>query len=57
MGTEAVSPDMGELQENTRIYTAEEIGSCLKRILKSVNKWNKEFGRLGYLTFIGKHLL
>jgi len=32
--------------------TVEEIILCLKRVLKSVNKWNKEGGRQGYLNFV-----
>lgn len=54
MGTEAVSPELGELPENVTIYSAADIVACLKRILKSVKKWNKGYGRTGYLTFIGK---
>ncbi len=30
----------------------DEIVACLKRIRKSVQHWNKEGGRRGYLTFI-----
>jgi hypothetical protein len=56
MGTEAVSADLGELPDGVRVCSAAEIVTCLKRILKSVNKWNKGFGRLGYLTYVGKHL-
>jgi hypothetical protein len=26
--------------------------ACLKRIRKSVEKWNKQGGRQGYLTFV-----
>ncbi|MCX5770109.1 MAG: hypothetical protein NTZ09_07545 [Candidatus Hydrogenedentes bacterium] len=32
--------------------TTDEIVLCLKRILKSVNRWNKVGGRKGYLDFI-----
>ena len=28
--------------------------ACLKRIRKSVQRWNKEGGRQGYLTFVGR---
>ena len=31
---------------------AEEIAACLKRLLKSVRRWNREGGRKGYLTFV-----
>jgi hypothetical protein len=32
--------------------TTDEIVACLKRIRKSVQRWTKEGGRRGYLTFI-----
>ena len=32
--------------------TIDEIVLCLKRIHKSVKKWNKEGGRQGYLQFV-----
>jgi hypothetical protein len=32
--------------------TVDEIMLCLKRILKSATRWNKEAGRQGYLDFI-----
>ncbi|MCL5278786.1 MAG: hypothetical protein M1376_02635 [Planctomycetes bacterium] len=36
--------------------TLEEIMLCLKRILKSVNRWNKSGGQRGYLTFIVQYV-
>ena len=36
--------------------TDEEIVICSKRILKSVNRWNKSGGRRGYLTFIVQYV-
>lgn len=36
--------------------TVDELIACLKRIRKSIDKWNKEFGRQGYLDFIDKFL-
>lgn len=56
MGKESTSPNLGKLEEGIRICTAEEIVACLKKILKSVNKWNKHYGRQGYLNFIGKYV-
>lgn len=56
MGKESLSPDLGKLPADARLCTAEEIVACLKRVLKSVNKWNKQYGRQGYLNFIGKYL-
>jgi len=32
--------------------TVDEIVLCLKRVLKSVKRWNRERGRQGYLSFI-----
>ena len=32
--------------------TLEEIINCLKRILKSINTWNKRGGRRGYYEFV-----
>ncbi|MCG2791596.1 MAG: hypothetical protein L6305_07590 [Actinomycetia bacterium] len=32
--------------------SVDEIVLCLKRILKSVNRWNKRGGRQGYLNFV-----
>ena len=34
--------------------TVDEILLCLKRILKSVNKWNRHRGTQGYLQFVSK---
>jgi hypothetical protein len=34
--------------------TVDVILACLKRIRKSVQRWNKEGGRQGYLTFVGR---
>jgi hypothetical protein len=34
--------------------TLDVILACLKRIRKSVQRWNKEGGRQGYLTFVGR---
>jgi hypothetical protein len=34
----------------------EEIVLCLKRILKSVHRWNKSGGQRGYLTFIVQYV-
>jgi len=36
--------------------SVDEIILCLKRLLKSVNKWNKHGGRQGYLNFIIQHV-
>lgn len=36
--------------------TLDVILACLKRIRKSVQRWNKEGGRQGYLTFVGRFM-
>ena len=35
----------------------DEINSCLKRIMKSVEKWNKREGRQSYLRFVSQYIL
>jgi hypothetical protein len=35
----------------------EEIMACLKRIKKSVQRWNKQGGRQGYLQFIEQYIV
>jgi hypothetical protein len=34
--------------------TTDEIIACLKRIRKSIKRWNKEGGRQGYLNFVSE---
>lgn len=34
--------------------TVDEILLCLKRIVKSVRRWNREGGRQGYLEFVAR---
>jgi hypothetical protein len=34
----------------------DEIIQCLKRILKSTHRWNKQGGRRGYLDFVAKYV-
>lgn len=34
----------------------DEIVACLKRVRKSVQYWNKEGGRRGYLTFVEEYV-
>jgi hypothetical protein len=36
--------------------TVDEIILCLKRILKSANRWNKQGGRQGYLNFVVQYV-
>lgn len=42
----------GAMIPKPKPITADEIVACLKRIRKSVQRWTKEGGRRGYLTFI-----
>ena len=53
MGDETlVSADMKSRVPRPEPVTTDVIVACLKRIRKSVEKWNKQGGRQGYLTFI-----
>jgi hypothetical protein len=42
----------GEEFSPSQPQTVDVILLCLKRILKSVKKWNREYGMRGYLSFI-----
>lgn len=35
--------------------TLEELNFCLKRLLKSIRRWNREGGVQGYLRFVSKY--
>jgi hypothetical protein len=37
--------------------TAAEMAACLKRIRKSVDRWNKESGPRGYLNFVRQYIV
>ena len=50
-----IESDDGELPPPEPI-TIDEVLICLKRILKSVKKWNKHGGRVGYLDFIVQYV-
>lgn len=47
-----VTEDGKNLEWTLSSVTLDVILACLKRIRKSVQRWNKEGGRQGYLTFI-----
>lgn len=36
--------------------TLNEIIACLKRVRKSINRWNRRGGRQGYLTFVSQFI-
>jgi hypothetical protein len=50
---DADAADLGPAPEP---ITIDEIVLCLKRILKSVHRWNKSGGQRGYLTFIVQYV-
>ena len=57
LGNEApLSGDMKARGPRPEPVTLDVILACLKRIRKSVQKWNKQGGRQGYLTFIQKFI-
>ena len=49
-----LSADMRKRGPWPEPVTLDVIVACLKRIRKSVQRWNKEGGRQGYLTFVGR---
>ena len=42
--------------EPGEIITAEEIVSCLRKIRKSVDRWNRQGGKQGYLQFVDEYV-
>ncbi|MCO5185029.1 MAG: hypothetical protein M9941_05225 [Anaerolineae bacterium] len=46
----------GSIEESDRLFGApiplDDMILCLKRIRKSIKRWNKEYGRQGYLEFV-----
>ena len=53
LGDEALlSTDMKSRGPRPEPVSVDVIVACLKRIRKSVEKWNKQGGRQGYLTFV-----
>ncbi|MFL5384852.1 MAG: hypothetical protein ACJ8GN_20215 [Longimicrobiaceae bacterium] len=47
----------GEMADEMELKTAEELAACLKRVRSSVQRWTKERGRQGYLTFVAQYVL
>ena len=47
-----LSADMKSRRPRPEPVSVDVIVACLKRIRKSVEKWNKQGGRQGYLTFV-----
>lgn len=50
---ESEAAELGPAPEPIKV---DEILLCLKRILKSVHRWNKSGGQRGYLTFIVQYV-
>jgi len=48
--------ETGEPGPQPEPVSIEVIIACLKRIRKSVERWNREGGRQGYLTFIERFI-
>ena len=46
-----------QFNEDDFIKTPEELQQCLKRIIKSVGRWNRMGGKQGYLNFISQFFL
>ncbi|MFH0992401.1 MAG: hypothetical protein V1799_20565 [bacterium] len=45
--------DLGRMKmDPSGVKTVEEILSCLRKIRKSVDRWNKQGGKQGYLRFV-----
>jgi hypothetical protein len=58
MGKESLADQEGEAVELLmQAVTPAEIVACLKRIQKSVQKWTKQGGRQGYLTFVDNFIV
>jgi hypothetical protein len=46
----------GEMADELELKTAEELAACLKRVRSSVQRWTRERGRQGYLTFVARYV-
>jgi hypothetical protein len=46
----------GEMADEVELKTAEELAACLKRVRNSVQRWTKERGRKGYLSFVARYV-
>lgn len=58
MGRATLVSEDGESQSlPVAIITMGEVLQCLKRIRRSIERWNKERGRRGYFDVVGKYVL
>jgi hypothetical protein len=54
LGREALTiEELGPIAETK---TVDEIVACLRKIRRSVDKWNKRGGKQGYLQFVSKYI-
>jgi hypothetical protein len=44
-------------EESDEFNTPAEIVACLKRLRKSIERWNKQGGRQGYLSFVEQYVV
>lgn len=57
LGREPLIAESGqEVLANASDLSVEEIVACLKRIRKSVQRWNRQGGRQGYLNFVQEYV-
>jgi len=58
MGRETpfLDEDREPVEISPKPITRDEIIACLKRVRKSINRWNRRGGRQGYLTFVGQYI-
>ncbi len=58
LGQEDLLTESGQpLEAGPAPNTHDEIIACLKRVKKSVQRWNKHGGRQGYLNFVQQYVL
>jgi hypothetical protein len=56
LGRSSLAGFVEEAEVGPEPITIDEIILCLKRVLKSINRWNKDGGRRGYLDFIVQYV-
>jgi len=53
LGREGISPYRRTVEIEP--MTLDQMNKCLKRLLKSIRRWNREGGVQGYLQFVSKY--
>ena len=57
LGRETFVDNVGKPMDfSPESITRDEIIACLKRVRKSINRWNRRGGRQGYLAFIDQYI-